>query len=152
MSKSTKLNYRPNDFVVYPAHGVGKIISIEEQEIAGMTLELFVGRPMHQRRGPDTPVVQFPNPTAQQSVVSENRIRPESSLVVLRLLGPVLDGTVVAVASFLKVLSSSALALFGDNVVVVRIAADVTVKFLRKDRRPFPAPSGSSCTALIAAS
>ena len=42
MSKSKKLEYRPNDFVVYPAHGVGKIIKIEEQEIAGMTLELFV--------------------------------------------------------------------------------------------------------------
>jgi len=42
MSKAKKLDFRPNDFVVYPAHGVGKIISIEEQEIAGLTLELFV--------------------------------------------------------------------------------------------------------------
>ena len=42
MSKSKKLEFRPNDFVVYPAHGVGKIISIEEQEIAGLALELFV--------------------------------------------------------------------------------------------------------------
>ncbi|HHB81649.1 MAG TPA: CarD family transcriptional regulator, partial [Aliiroseovarius sp.] len=31
-----------NEFVVYPAHGVGKIIKIEEQEIAGLSLELFV--------------------------------------------------------------------------------------------------------------
>jgi CarD family transcriptional regulator len=37
-----KSDFRPNDFVVYPAHGVGKIISIEEQEIAGLKLELFV--------------------------------------------------------------------------------------------------------------
>ena len=36
------MEFRPNDFVVYPAHGVGQIISIEEQEIAGLTLELFV--------------------------------------------------------------------------------------------------------------
>lgn len=36
------MEFRPNDFVVYPAHGVGQIITIEEQEIAGMTLELFV--------------------------------------------------------------------------------------------------------------
>jgi CarD family transcriptional regulator len=28
--------------VVYPAHGVGKIVTIEEQEVAGMKLELFV--------------------------------------------------------------------------------------------------------------
>lgn len=34
--------FRANDYVVYPAHGVGKIVSIEEQEVAGMTLELFV--------------------------------------------------------------------------------------------------------------
>jgi CarD family transcriptional regulator len=27
---------------VYPAHGVGMIVSIEEQEVAGLTLELFV--------------------------------------------------------------------------------------------------------------
>ena len=42
MSKTKKLEFRPNDFVVYPAHGVGQIVSIEEQEIAGMSLELFV--------------------------------------------------------------------------------------------------------------
>ncbi len=34
--------FRANDYVVYPAHGVGKIVSIEQQEVAGMTLELFV--------------------------------------------------------------------------------------------------------------
>ena len=42
MSKTKKNEFRPNDFVVYPAHGVGKIVSIEEQEVAGMSLELFV--------------------------------------------------------------------------------------------------------------
>ena len=42
MTKTKKTDFRPNDFVVYPAHGVGKIISIEEQEIAGLSLELFV--------------------------------------------------------------------------------------------------------------
>ena len=42
MSKSKKSEFRPNDYVVYPAHGVGQIVSIEEQEIAGITLELFV--------------------------------------------------------------------------------------------------------------
>ncbi|MEX0283686.1 MAG: CarD family transcriptional regulator, partial [Paracoccaceae bacterium] len=42
MTKSKKLEFRPNEFVVYPAHGVGKIVSIEEQEVAGINLELFV--------------------------------------------------------------------------------------------------------------
>ena len=42
MTKSKKADFRPDDFVVYPAHGVGKIVSIEEQEIAGMSMELFV--------------------------------------------------------------------------------------------------------------
>jgi len=42
MTKSRKPEFRPNEFVVYPAHGVGRIISIEEQEIAGLSLELFV--------------------------------------------------------------------------------------------------------------
>ncbi|SET80008.1 CarD family transcriptional regulator [Oceanicella actignis] len=43
MSKTAKKpEFRPNDYVVYPAHGVGKIVSIEEQEVAGMKLELFV--------------------------------------------------------------------------------------------------------------
>ncbi|MDE0694461.1 MAG: CarD family transcriptional regulator [Boseongicola sp.] len=42
MSKVKKMEFRPNDYVVYPAHGVGQIVSIEEQEIAGHNLELFV--------------------------------------------------------------------------------------------------------------
>jgi CarD family transcriptional regulator len=42
MTKAKNSEFRPNDFVVYPAHGVGRIISIEEQEIAGLQLELFV--------------------------------------------------------------------------------------------------------------
>ncbi|MGI9409181.1 MAG: CarD family transcriptional regulator, partial [Hyphomicrobiaceae bacterium] len=34
--------FKTNEFVVYPAHGVGQIIAIEDQEIAGVSLELFV--------------------------------------------------------------------------------------------------------------
>jgi CarD family transcriptional regulator len=34
--------FKTSEFIVYPAHGVGQIISIEEQEIAGARLELFV--------------------------------------------------------------------------------------------------------------
>ena len=41
MSKK-KYDFRPNEFVVYPSHGVGKIVAIEEQDVAGFTLEMFV--------------------------------------------------------------------------------------------------------------
>ncbi|HMJ44181.1 MAG TPA: CarD family transcriptional regulator [Pseudolabrys sp.] len=34
--------FKTNEFIVYPAHGVGQIMAIEEQEIAGAKLELFV--------------------------------------------------------------------------------------------------------------
>jgi CarD family transcriptional regulator len=34
--------FKTNEFIVYPAHGVGQIVAIEEQEIAGAKLELFV--------------------------------------------------------------------------------------------------------------
>ena len=41
--KSTQRNgFRKDEFVVYPTHGVGRIVGIEEQEIAGCRLELFV--------------------------------------------------------------------------------------------------------------
>ena len=39
---SVRHGFKTNEFVVYPAHGVGRIVGIEEQEIAGMSLELFV--------------------------------------------------------------------------------------------------------------
>ena len=37
-----KMPFKPGDFVVYPTHGVGKVVRIEIQEIAGHKLKLFV--------------------------------------------------------------------------------------------------------------
>ncbi|MEQ1519845.1 MAG: CarD family transcriptional regulator [Aestuariivirga sp.] len=37
-----KLAFKIGELVVYPAHGVGKITAIEEQEIAGSKLELYI--------------------------------------------------------------------------------------------------------------
>lgn len=34
--------FRTNEYIVYPAHGVGRIVGIQEEEIAGAKLELFV--------------------------------------------------------------------------------------------------------------
>jgi CarD family transcriptional regulator len=43
MAKPKKnMDFHPDEYVVYPAHGVGQIVSIEEQEIAGINMELFV--------------------------------------------------------------------------------------------------------------
>jgi CarD family transcriptional regulator len=38
----TRNGFKAGEHIVYPAHGVGQITSIEEQEIAGYKLELFV--------------------------------------------------------------------------------------------------------------
>jgi CarD family transcriptional regulator len=37
-----RLGFRTGEYIVYPAHGVGLITAIEEQEVAGLSLELFV--------------------------------------------------------------------------------------------------------------
>jgi len=37
-----KLAFKVNELIVYPAHGVGRIVQIEEQEIAGAKLELYI--------------------------------------------------------------------------------------------------------------
>lgn len=37
-----RLGFKTGEYVVYPAHGVGLITAIEEQEVAGLSLELFV--------------------------------------------------------------------------------------------------------------
>ena len=42
MIVTDKMPFSEGDLVVYPTHGVGKITAIEEQEIAGHTLNVFV--------------------------------------------------------------------------------------------------------------
>lgn len=37
-----KHGFKLNEFIVYPAHGVGQIVGMETQEVAGFSLELFV--------------------------------------------------------------------------------------------------------------
>jgi CarD family transcriptional regulator len=39
---SQRHGFKTGEWIVYPAHGVGRIVAIEEQEIAGLSLELFV--------------------------------------------------------------------------------------------------------------
>ena len=35
-------SFKTGDFVVYPAHGVGKLVNVEEHDICGTAVELFV--------------------------------------------------------------------------------------------------------------
>ena len=42
MSREKDLEFTRGDFVVYPTHGVGKVLKVETQEIAGHKLKLFV--------------------------------------------------------------------------------------------------------------
>jgi CarD family transcriptional regulator len=39
---SSKQGFKTGEHIVYPSHGVGRIVSIDEQEVAGFKLELFV--------------------------------------------------------------------------------------------------------------
>ena len=41
---STALDFDVGDYVVYPKHGVGRVIEVQSSEIAGMALELYVLR------------------------------------------------------------------------------------------------------------
>ena len=41
---SSALNFDVGDYVVYPKHGVGKVMEVQSSEIAGMSLELYVLR------------------------------------------------------------------------------------------------------------
>ena len=39
---AVRQGFKTGESIVYPSHGVGHIVAIEEQEVAGMKLELFV--------------------------------------------------------------------------------------------------------------
>jgi len=40
--KSTKRSFKAGQFIVYPAHGVGEVIGIEQEVIAGFDIEVYV--------------------------------------------------------------------------------------------------------------
>ena len=44
MAKNKNSEYSAGDFVVYPTHGVGKVLGVEKQEISGITLDLIIIR------------------------------------------------------------------------------------------------------------
>ena len=44
MARKSESSFEEGDFVVYPTHGVGRILGTEEREVAGMKLEMLVVR------------------------------------------------------------------------------------------------------------
>ena len=44
MAKNKNSEYSAGDFVVYPTHGVGKVLGVEKQEISGISLDLIIIR------------------------------------------------------------------------------------------------------------
>ncbi len=60
-SKKTtqRQGFKTNEFIVYPAHGVGQILAIEEQEIAGAKLELFVINFIKDKMTPRVPTAKI---------------------------------------------------------------------------------------------
>jgi CarD family transcriptional regulator len=37
-----RTEFKAGEYIVYPAHGVGRIVGIDTQEVAGLKLDLFV--------------------------------------------------------------------------------------------------------------
>ena len=49
MARKSEGSFEEGDFVVYPTHGVGRILGTEQREVAGMVLEMLVVRFEHDR-------------------------------------------------------------------------------------------------------
>ncbi len=56
-----KMMFSRGDFVVYPTHGVGQVVGVEKQEIAGHFLKLFVISFEHERMTLRVPVEKATN-------------------------------------------------------------------------------------------
>ena len=56
-----ELEFAPEEHVVYPTHGVGKIVRIEEQEISGITLTLYVVDFAHEKMTLRVPIAKAKN-------------------------------------------------------------------------------------------
>ena len=41
-AKDKDSGFKKGDFVVYPTHGVGKVLGVENQEISGHTLQVII--------------------------------------------------------------------------------------------------------------
>src|ERR1700758_3515870 len=79
---SEKPPFDTGDLVVYPTHGVGKIVAIETQEISGYTLSVFV---VHFDK--DRMTLRVPLAKAQESRVRRLSSRKERDAALAKLRG-----------------------------------------------------------------
>src|SRR5260221_14610856 len=82
MITAEKAPFITGDLVVYPTHGVGKIVAIETQEIAGHTLSVFV---VHFDK--DRMTLRVPLGKAQASGLRRLSSRKEMDVALTKLKG-----------------------------------------------------------------
>ena len=68
-AKAREFAFEKGDFVVYPTHGVGRVIDIEAKEIAGHKLDLFVISFEQERMMLRVPVAKNPDGTPVTGLV-----------------------------------------------------------------------------------
>jgi CarD family transcriptional regulator len=79
---SDKIGFAEGDYVVYPSHGVGKILGIETQEISGYKLSVFV---VHFDK--DRMTLRVPVTKAQASGLRRLSTQKEMQLALAKLKG-----------------------------------------------------------------
>ena len=77
-----KIDFKTEDFVVYPTHGVGKILGTETQEIAGTELDLLVINFEHDRM-----TLRIPVAKAETSGLRRLSSRKQMDLALVKLEG-----------------------------------------------------------------
>ena len=77
-----KIEFKKEDFVVYPTHGVGKILGTETQEIAGTELDLLVINFEHDRMTLRIPVYK-----AETSGLRRLSSKKQMDLALVKLEG-----------------------------------------------------------------
>ena len=77
-----KIDFKTEDFVVYPTHGVGKILGTETQEIAGTELDLLVINFEHDRM-----TLRIPIAKAETSGLRRLSSRKQMDLALVKLEG-----------------------------------------------------------------
>jgi CarD family transcriptional regulator len=76
------MEFKTDDFVVYPTHGVGKILGTETQEIAGTELDLLVINFEHDRM-----TLRIPVSKAQKSGLRRLSSRKQMDVALTKLKG-----------------------------------------------------------------
>ncbi|GBD43774.1 RNA polymerase-binding transcription factor CarD [bacterium HR40] len=79
---SNRLAFAAGDYVVYPSHGVGKVVGIEKETIAGVELEMYVVRFDNERLTLRVPVDKAPR-SGMRKLSSREKI--QSALEALKV-------------------------------------------------------------------